>query len=196
MNKTAWILIVVVVLGAYQYSRDRVIAQAPGILVTGDPLQVNYETPGRPIAVKDAVLDPLASFDIRARVLAIRRYWFDHFSKLAPLDFALGWGVMSDSKVLEQLNISQADRFYFYDWSGPHPADPQLMAQSSANVHLIPANDLIKKQLSRIHVGQVIHMKGQLVRVNYLDGKEIVSSLIRTDTGGGACEVIWVTAVD
>jgi hypothetical protein len=44
-------------------------------------------------------LSLLASFDIRARVIASERYWFDRGSALSPVDLVLGWGAMSDSTV-------------------------------------------------------------------------------------------------
>jgi hypothetical protein len=50
-------------------------------------------------------LTSLASFDIRARVLARERYRFDRAADLSPIDLALGWGRMSESAVLDQLKI-------------------------------------------------------------------------------------------
>jgi hypothetical protein len=41
-------------------------------------------------------------------------------------------------------------------------------------------------------VGQIVHLEGDLVRADGKDGWHWVSSLSRTDTGDGSCEVVWV----
>lgn len=33
----------------------------------------------------------------------------------------------------------------------------------AANMHIIPANDTVKRQLSKIRTGQLVHIKGQLI---------------------------------
>jgi hypothetical protein len=35
---------------------------------------------------------------MRARVLSTERYWFDGASSVSPIDFAVGWGRMSDQR--------------------------------------------------------------------------------------------------
>ena len=41
----------------------------------------------------------LASFDIRARVIAVESYRFDRGAALSPVDLALGWGPMSNGDI-------------------------------------------------------------------------------------------------
>ena len=38
-------------------------------------------------------------------------------------------------------------------------------------------------------------LRGQLVRADGQDGWHWISSLTRTDTGDGSCEVVWVETV-
>jgi hypothetical protein len=198
MSRNAFIIFVLIAYGAYTAYVGREIHRAYGVVVPETPHQETYDPPPAPrsIVLNGAALDFLASYDIRARVLMTRHYWFDQMAKLAPYDFALGWGIMSDTKIIEKLDISQAQRFYFYEWSGAPPAEVRLMAESSANVHLLPANSRIKNILSQVRVGQIVHLKGQLVRINFPNGTQVVSSLVRTDTGPGSCEVIWVTEAE
>jgi hypothetical protein len=40
--------------------------------------------------------------------------------------------------------------------------------------------------------GEIVHMEGYLVRVDGPDGFQWASSLSRSDTGNGACELFWV----
>ena len=140
-------------------------------------------------------IEPLASYNIRARVLATERYRIGREADLSPIDFALGWGPMSDAAVLERLNISQSNRWYHYKWEGSPPIDPSMMARSSANTHLVPADDSVKDRLLNVRRGTVVKLSGYLINVRHSDGWTWRSSLTRDDTGGGSCELMWVTDV-
>lgn len=140
-------------------------------------------------------IEPLASYEVRARVLSIERYRMGREADLSPLDFALGWGPMSDAAVIERLSISQSGRWYHYRWEGSPPIEPSVMAKSSANTHLVPADDLVKKRLLDVRKGAVVKLSGYLINVRHTDGWTWRSSLSRDDTGGGSCELMWVTDV-
>lgn len=59
-------------------------------------------------------------------------------------------------------------------------------------MHMIPADDDIKERLLNVRVGSIVQLKGVLVGVQ-MGGRWVwVSSLSRTDTGNGACEIVWV----
>ena len=60
---------------------------------------------------------------------------------------------------------------------------------------MIPANEAVAKRLLAVRTGQIIHLRGRLVRVDGKDGWHWVSSLSRTDTGDGSCEVVWVSGL-
>jgi hypothetical protein len=70
-----------------------------------------------------------------------------------------------------------------------------VIAQHSANMHIIPAGDPIEKELMRIRKGHIVRLGGYLVQVNAPDGWSWRSSLTRSDTGGGACEVVLVDRI-
>lgn len=193
MNRPLIIVILTAVVGSYQIWSQRSVVRPAGILVAAEPVQ--KEGLGRPIRYKNVVLDPLAEYSLKARVLSTERYWIDKMAKIAPLDVAVGWGVMSDSKVLEKLRIWQEDRFYFYSWQGTAPADPQQMTRNSANMHLIPATTYVEDEIKNLRKGQIVSLNGYLVRVNYPDGSEAKSSMTREDSGAGACEIMWVQSI-
>lgn len=126
-------------------------------------------------------------------MLAGERYRFALASDLMPRDLALGWGVMSDSSVIEQLAISQSDRFYFWkSRSNSLPAPVEQIIASSANMHLIAASAGVANAIDRARVGQVIELEGLLVDVAMAKGGELRTSLTRTDSGAGACEIVYV----
>ena len=182
------------VIAAFAAARDwqgREVEQPPGVLVGGEPVQRDVQA--APFRVRDYTLTPRARFRAEARVLAGERYHFAREADLMPRDLALGWGVMSDSSVIEQLAISQSDRFYFWkSRSSALPAQVEQIIASSANMHLIPASDSVARAIDRARVGQVIELEGMLVDVALPKGGNLRTSLTRTDSGAGACEIVYV----
>lgn len=170
--------------------QGRPVAQPAGVLAPLEPLQTEPE-PLKIWTYRDHRITPLARFEIRARVLATERYRFDRAAELSPVDFALGWGPMSDSRILQSFTIRQQDRWYL--WSSPDlPIPVSEVISHSANMHLIPATKSVERRLLSVRQGQVVELRGQLIRADGKDGWHWASSLSRTDTGDGSCEVIWV----
>jgi hypothetical protein len=99
---------------------------------------------------------------------------------------------MSDNVIVDQLNVSQSNRWYFYSWSGDAPADPNVLANTSANTHIVPIDKALKKRLLNIKVGEVVKLKGHLINVKHSDGWQWRSSLSREDRGNGSCELMLV----
>ena len=167
------------------------VVRAPGILAKGAPLQVKSDLNERKWKVDDFVFTSLASFTARARVLSKTNYRFDPAAVLSPVDFALGWNSMSDNNVLDKISISQRSRYY--KWSVMEfPIPRKEIVESSANMHIIPANEKVRKNIGKVKKGSLVYIRGKLVEVNRADGWRWKSSLTRSDTGQGACEVIWV----
>jgi len=52
-------------------------------------------------------LAPRAHYEITARILSREDYHFDAIADLIPEDLALGWGPMSDNRILQRFEISQ-----------------------------------------------------------------------------------------
>lgn len=165
-----------------------------GVLAPNDPIQ--DEADEETFEHNGFELTRLATYEIEARVISIKSYNHD----LSPLDFALGWGNMSDPKNYEPLNIKQEMRWYSYNWGPEGPPIPEKeIAHSSANTHLIPANEDIEDQLKDVDEGDVVVLKGYLVQAQKKEKRGVFTwrtSLKRTDTGGGACEILYVESVD
>jgi hypothetical protein len=178
---------------ALAWWQGRPVSQPPGILAPLDPFQTVPE-PQAAWTYREHRITPLARFELRARVLGTERYRFDRAAQLSPVDFALGWGPMSDSRVLQAFTIRQQDRWYFWS-SGAMPIPADQVISHSANMHLIPATEAVRRQLLAVRTGEVVELRGALVQADGMDGWHWVSSLTRTDTGDGSCEVVWVEAV-
>lgn len=139
---------------------------------------------------------PLAEYAITARVLSAQRYHADRESRLSPLDLALGWGNMSRKSVVDRLSISQSGRWYHWRYSGDPPIPHREIERSSANVHIVPASTDVARRLSDAEAGTVVSLRGYLIEARGEDGWSWRSSLTRDDTGGGACEIMLVMAVE
>lgn len=172
--------------------QQREIKHPPGVLADAEPRQVSL-IGATPIRQGQFTLTPRAQFSATARVLASERYRWDVSASMMPRDLALGWGPMSDSSVLAQVQISQSGRFYFWRTRASVPPIPlALISASSANMHLIAANALVARNIDRVRVGHIIEISGQLVDVRADSGWQINTSLTREDVGAGACEIIYV----
>jgi hypothetical protein len=94
------------------------------------------------------------------------------------------------------MQISQDHRFYFWRTSSRVDLPKDVIVSHSANTHVIPANPRVERELSRLRRGQVVTLTGLLVDGTRDDGAWIKTSLVRTDTGAGACEVMLVQDVN
>jgi len=194
MTWTRLVFIFLIGYGAFHYLTQREIEHGPGVLVAEEPYQGAAGSAAEQ-TINGFQITPLASFSIRARVLASKGYHFGREADLSPVDLALGWGRMSDEDVLKDISISQSSRFYY--WHVNHFPIPREEIQShSANMHLIPADANVKKTLQNIRVGNVVRLQGYLVEAKTADGWRWKSSLTREDTGGGACELVLVQSVE
>lgn len=182
-----------VVLAIYQIWSSQGIKHPPSILVTSEPVQESVSET-QPLERDGYQITPLAKFHIEARVLSTERYWLGREAQLSPVDFALGWGPMSDTKVLEKFKISQGWRFYYW-YSKQLPIPTESVISHSANMHMIPSTPEIEKGLKSVRTGNVIELKGYLVLAKAADGWKWRSSLSRKDTGDGSCELIWVESL-
>lgn len=185
-----WLLALLVALAWYWHG-SRPIHHPPGVLAADVPLQQALAEAPAAWRKGEVTIKPLARFALSARVLGRADYHWDELAALVPVDLALGWGRMSDSDVLENVHISQSGRFYFW-WVRQFPIPEREIIESSANMHLIAADDSIGRAIKRTRVGDVVTFDGYLVEADWPSGRKAVSSLTRNDTGAGSCEIVWV----
>ena len=186
--------IALVAFGAARWAMQRPLVHSAGTLVSAEPRQTS-PSDDAPVAFGDFVLTPLADFELEARVLAREDYRFGTEGSLSPTDLAFGWGRMSDTAVIDQLEIGQSARFYHYRWRDQPPIPPREIVRSSANMHLIPADSTVARDLARVREGEVVSLRGRLVEARRADGWHWRSSLTREDSGAGACELVLVESL-
>jgi hypothetical protein len=191
---TRWLIAAVVLVAGWIWWPEREIARAPGVLAPAIPIQQAANPEGRLEKAGYQIL-PLARFELEARVLGVERYRFDRGAELAPVDLALGWGRMSDTAVIERISITQS--FRAYSWSTPElPMPRHEIERSSANMHIVPGNDLVARRLREVRRGSLVSLSGYLIEARRADGWRWLSSLSREDTGEGSCELVWVERLE
>ncbi len=193
---TKRLLILSVAALCYLFIRDwdsKPIVHPPGILVAEKPLQVDLQPTG--FMLDDYSVTRKARFEIRARVLSTEPYYLHREADLSPLDLALGWGVMSDQAVLDLIDISQSSRWYRTRYELPPPVPEQQIISSSGNMHMIPASADIGRSLNKLRTGDIIVLRGYLVDVDHDSGWHWRTSMSREDSGGGACEIVFVESL-
>ncbi|HJX24613.1 MAG TPA: hypothetical protein VJ252_00530 [Chthoniobacterales bacterium] len=192
--KAFCVFLVIAVAGFGYWYGHRPISYPAGVLISSDPAQINLPADTPSFEQGTFHLKPLAVFSIDARVLHRKVYRYDNQAALVPVDLALGWGPMSDQRVLDQLSISQSGRFYWYQYRQPPIPKDQIISHST-NVHIIPATSAIASRCKSLRAGSLIHLSGDLVEATGPGIGSWRSSLSRTDSGNGACELMWVKEI-
>ena len=174
----------------------RPITYPAGVLIESEPQQLAELNSAAPLEYGAFHLRALAQFALDARVLHTKVYRYDRQAALVPVDLALGWGSMSDQRVLDRLTINQSMRFYWYEYRLPPPIPPDQIVSHSANVHVIPSTSEILSRCKSLRVGSLVHLSGELVEATGPDIGTWRSSLSRTDTGNGACELLYLKDIE
>ena len=104
------VIVSLVLWGTWNWASSRPLRHGPGVLAPEAPIQEPAPQAGA-FRHGEYQLTPLATFQLRARVLGREDYSLDAGADLSPMDLALGWGPMSDEQVLEDIDIRQSGRF-------------------------------------------------------------------------------------
>ena len=184
-------LLAIVVAFLVYFFLSRPLNYPAGVLIESEPAQVEV-VGGELIEYGDYKLKALARFSVDARILHRKIYRYDRESRLAPVDLALGWKEMSDQAVLDRLKISQSTRFYWYQYQLPPPIPREQIIARSTNVHVIPATPAVASFCKSLRQGELVHLQGKLVEATGPELNVWRSSLSRTDSGNGACELMLV----
>ena len=195
-NLPRWLIVLLVLLSVWAWRdwSNRPVEQPYGLRLAHAPKQQDLASSDLR-QLGEFSLQPRARFTIEARVLSAERYRLGISADLSPIDLALGWGVMSDQAVVDQLEVSQGARWYILRWGANPPATEQEIMRSSGNMHIIPANDTVRDQAFSLRVGEFVQLSGYLVDAQGPDNFRWGTSLSRNDTGDGACELFLVESL-
>jgi hypothetical protein len=198
LNQVVLIFAVNILLSGCSLLEPEFVETASRVNPYSDPQQASIQS-GSSIQTEglfsSCTLQPRAAFVMQGRILHTRQYDLDWRSVCSPLDLAIGWGPMADPAVDQWITWSQSRRWYFYRLPGGAPVSVGEVALHSSNVHIIPATNNISRALLKLDRGDVVQLEGDLVdaTVNLFGLPfETRTSLSRSDTGAGACEILYV----
>lgn len=167
-----------------------------------EPIQENIE--GEPPITFEKkgwtfTITPKAHYKISGEVISAKKYHYGFNTLLSPVDIALVFGELYSNGLYTQIKWSQSGRWYWWKYGPSFPKqDDRYIARWSSNNHIIPSTDNVKKAAKSVSRGDLIVLEGYLV---YIDGKKgdqsfwWRSSLSRTDTGDGSCEVLYLKRI-
>lgn len=165
-----------------------------------NPVPFQSSASGELARVGDFTIHALDSYRVQAMIVSRERYYFGTEAQLSPVDFALAWGPVTRAENLENLRFSQSGRWYYFHWKDASKLSvtPREIALNSANTHILPdpAQPELRETLLGFEKGDTVLLEGYLVEIHGPNGWHWVSSRSRSDTGGGSCEVLFVTRAE
>jgi hypothetical protein len=196
MSKLGKIITVCIIIIILSLGKD-IFTSTPYQGSIPDPIQINVNgLDNLYIETEDydVSIDLLAEYNIEAVIKSKKKYT-DYSSQIAQYDLALAWGDLNQEDIDDHIKYSQRGRWYYYNWDAGSLVSGAYIAEHSSNVHIISEDDLVLKEIKKLDVSDHIKLTGYLVNVTF-DNGVWKSSLTRTDTGDGACELMYVTNVE
>lgn len=161
------------------------------------PVQTSLIPPEQTVIMREGgvvSIKLLAEYELKGIVKSKKSYR-DIPSQISKYDIVVVWGDLNKNELDRHVKYSQGSRWYFYKYSPEFPNDVSHIVQNSANVHLVHADDEVLKKLEKIGRDDYIILKGYLIEAALGNGPWR-SSLSRTDTGNGACEIMYVASAE
>ena len=142
-------------------------------------------------------LEKVATYKVKAGVRGRKNYRLDSLTKISPMDLVLAWGNLNQLDSVNSVSYRQLGRCYIYEINGNSRITKSYVEEHSSNTHIIPADERVLRSLKRIRKNHYVELEGYLVNVYFGEGVSYIwlTSLSRTDTGSGSCEIFYVTRV-
>ncbi|MDR3351618.1 MAG: hypothetical protein LBO00_01090 [Zoogloeaceae bacterium] len=164
-----------------------------------DPLQTPTFRAPFDVSVKQITyrIKPLYHYELYGLVVSkheadsfidqVHKSWGDH---LNAADLCVIWGKNALSGAYEQIEFSSG-QWTCYAQTKSQEAWESFSEHHISNNHMISERHELLQTLRRARVGDQVHFKGYLAEYshdNFLRG----SSTVRTDSGNGACETVYM----
>lgn len=108
-------------------------------------------------------------------------------------DLCVIWGKNLETGAFRKIKFWSRDFTCYYSWADPETAR-QFSQSLISNNHLITENDLLRKLVRSVKRGDQVHLRGWLAKYGHKGSKVVRgTSTTRKDTGGQACETVYVT---
>lgn len=198
----------VLLLIATLWQRDRLpdpAALTPNLLQEPEQIQVSAQPFETTVGGVNYRVAPLYSYELHGLVVSrhdsdtwwdyIHREWNDH---LNVVDLCVIWGSNASSGAYRNIDFSSG-QFVCY-WQTSSQQEFAAFDQAAiSNNHLLTNDPAIAKKLRSVRVGDQIRFRGHLAEYSHNHNGQPFkrgTSIVRTDTGNGACETIYVQDFD
>lgn len=143
------------------------------------------------------LVEPLYQYQLYGLVVSYNHHeggslherWNDH---LNVSDFCVVWGSNADPAILNQFDFYNG-QFTCNFATKDQTAWQRFNLNKLSNNHLLSDDNYIRSQLEAIEIGDQIKLTGYLAKYSNNSGFNRSTSTVRTDTGNGACETLYVT---
>lgn len=143
---------------------------------------------------------PLYSYDLYGLVVSHHRAdsWWDYLhlawkDKLNVTDLCVVWG--HNLQVADLAGMSFSSGQFQCFWQTRSQATWDSFSESAiANNHMLTDDPSIAKRLRETRIGDQVHFRGYLSEYSHNEGLPFKrgTSTVRTDTGNGACETVFL----
>lgn len=158
----------------------------------------------RPITIEGqdgfqkATMKFLARYKVKGKVVAMQQI-LDRGSWMSAADVGIAWGKMVEPKVDQYMRYSQRGRFLNYFFKPGLSVSRKYVQLHISNNHILTVSNSMLNVVKNLEVDDDIVFDGYLVEL-FGTGRrgykfKWKSSLIRKDTGDGACEVMYVERI-
>ncbi len=149
-------------------------------------------------------VQPLYTYDLYGVVVSRHSSdsWIDYLHRawndsLNVIDLCVIWGDNVKGADLKAMSFSSGQFQCFWE-TRSEAAWKSFDQYQISNNHLLTDNQSITKKLRATRIGDQVHFRGYLAEYSHNQGLEFKrgTSIVRTDTGNGACETVFVEEFD
>ncbi len=169
----------------------------------GEPMQIRCRH-RRPLVIEGkngfekARMKFLARYRITGKVVAVQQIR-DRGSWMSAADVGIAWGKMADPDVDEYVRYGQRGRFLYYFPRPGLPVSIKYLQRHTSNNHILTTSNSMLNVVKNLIPGDEVTFDGYLVKLSGTGRRghrfSWESSMRRTDTGDGACEIMYIERI-
>ncbi|MDB5801662.1 MAG: hypothetical protein JWL63_2601 [Rhodocyclales bacterium] len=171
-----------------------------------EPLQRAVGKPAFETTVGDIAytVQPLYSYDLAGLVVSRHATdsWWDYIHRewndaLNIADICVVWGNNARNGAYSKISFSNGQ--FTCNWSTSSSEDFAAFDQDAvSNNHLLSDNADVIRRIRKVRVGDQVRFRGYLAEYSHNHGFPFKrgTSIVRTDTGNGACETVYVESFE
>jgi hypothetical protein len=147
-------------------------------------------------------VEPRFSYDISGLVVSMHHAdsWWDYAHKewndnVNISDLCVVWGENVRRDAYRRVSYSHDQWTCWWSWRSQSPGH-EFDGTAVSNNHLVTDQKAIAHLLKQVHIGDEVRFRGYLADYTTFESGQPrgtrKTSVVRTDEGNGACEVVWV----